>query len=266
MALKREPEKPPNHERWLVSYGDLLTLMFAVFVVLYAMGQSDKKKAEEVAQSIQAAFGMTQAGSGGKPVIVQSGAVAIIPDMKTPPSVNAQKRSIGGKTRQIASNNDYGLIKAAIDAYLVKNGATGKVGVEISHRGVVVSLKEAGFFDSGSAHLKKESMETLSIIADTLNQYANTFRIEGHTDNIPVQSSEFRSNWELSTARATNVVHFLVESADFAPQSISAVGYGEYRPTSDNDTSEGRVKNRRVDIVLLGTEAELGEARVRHNK
>jgi chemotaxis protein MotB len=232
---------------------------------MYAMGQQDKKKAEEVAQSIQSAFGMTQAGTGGKPIIVQSGAVNIVPDMKTPSSMLMQKRSIGGKMRQIASNTDYGYIKAAIDAYLVKTGTTSKVGVEISQRGIVVSLKEAGFFDSGSARLKRESVETLSAIADTLNQYANTFRIEGHTDNIPIQSPEFRSNWELSTARATNVVHFLVENAGFTPESISAVGYGEFRPTSDNESSENRAKNRRVDIVLLATEAELGEAKIRQN-
>lgn len=265
VALKREPEKPANHERWLVSYGDLLTLLFAVFVVMYAMGQQDKKKAEEVAQSIQSAFGMTQAGTGGKPIIIQSGAVNIIPDMKTSPSVTAQKRNIGDKTRQIAASTDYGSIKASIDAYLVKTGNIGKVGVEITHRGIVVSLKEVGFFDSGSARIKKESTETLSAIADTLNQYANTFRVEGNTDNIPIQSSEFRSNWELSTARATNVVHYLVENTGFTPQSISAVGYGEYRPISDNDSSESRMKNRRVDIVLLSTEAENGEARVKQN-
>lgn len=105
----------------------------------------------------------------------------------------------------------------------------------------------------------------LLLLRNPQDVYANTFRIEGHTDNVPIQSSEFRSNWELSTARATNVVHFLVESAGFAPQSISAVGYGEYRPINDNNSNEGRIKNRRVDIVLLGTEAELGEARVRNN-
>lgn len=266
MALKREPEKHANHERWLVSYGDLLTLLLAVFVVMYAMGQQDKKKAEEVAQSIQSAFGMTQASNGnGKPAVIKSGAVNIIPDLKTPPSAVVQKRTIGGEARKIASGADYTSIKAAIDAYLVKTGTTTRVGVEITHRGIVVSLKEAGFFDSGSARLKKESIETLSAIAYTLNQYANTFRVEGNTDNVPIQSSEFRSNWELSTARATNVVHYLVESAGFPPQSISAVGYGEYRPVSDNNSSEGRMKNRRVDIVLLSTEAENAEGVLKQN-
>ncbi len=261
MAIKREPEKHANHERWLVSYGDLLTLLFAVFVVMYAMGQSDKKKAEEVAQSIQSAFGMAQTGTGGKPIMIQSGAVSVVPDIKTVPS--AQRRTATGKVRQYANYTDYGPIKASIDAYLVKSGANGKVSVEITNRGVVVSLKEAGFFDSGSARLKKESLETLSAIAEALNHYANTFRIEGHTDNVPMHSAEFRSNWELSTIRATTVVHFLTETAGFDPELLSAVGYGEFRPISENESQDGRARNRRVDIILLAAEAEGGEAKSR---
>ncbi|MDD4131937.1 MAG: OmpA family protein [Desulfuromonadaceae bacterium] len=263
MAIKREPEKHVNHERWLVSYGDLLTLLFAVFVVMYAMGQSDKKKAEEVAQSMQSAFGMVQSGTGGKPVIIQSGAVNIIPDMKSQPAAAVSRLTSAGKVRQYASDRDYNSIKASIDAYLVKSGAGGKVGVEITRRGVVVSLKEAGFFNSGSAVLKKESEETLAAIAEPLNQYANTFRVEGHTDNMPMHSAEFRSNWELSTIRATTVVHFLTERAGFDPGSLSAVGYGEYRPISENESQEGRARNRRVDIVLLAGGAEGGEAKPR---
>lgn len=261
MAIKREPEKAANHERWLVSYGDLLTLLFAVFVVMYAMGQSDKKKAEEVAQSIQSAFGMAQGGGAGKPIVIQSGGVNVIPDLKTIPPV--QKRTAAGNVRQYANHTDYGPIKASIDAYLAKSGASGKVAVEITRRGVVVSLKEAGFFGSGSAHLKNESIETLTAIAAALNQYANTFRVEGHTDNIPIRSAEFRSNWELSTIRATTVVHFLTENAGFNPESLSAIGYGEYRPISENESQDGRARNRRVDIVLLAAEAEGGEAKSR---
>lgn len=178
-------------------------LLFAVFLVMYAMGQSDKKKAEEVAQSIQSAFGMAQAGAGGKPVVIQSGAVSIVPEMKAVTS--PQRRTAEGKVRQYANYADYGPTKVSIDAYLVKTGASGKFAVEITKRGVVVSLKEAGFFDSGSAHLKKESVETLAAIAEAQNQYANTSRIEGHTDNVPMRSAEFRSNGELPTIRATTV-------------------------------------------------------------
>lgn len=266
MALRREPEKHANHERWLVSYGDLLTLLFAVFVVMYAMSQSDKKKVEEVAASMRESFGYTaRGGAGGKPVVIDSGAVGIVPDLKSQALTVVRERTPGGKIRHHAAQTDYSAIKSSIDAYLVKSGNSAKVSVEITRRGVLVSLKEAGFFDSGSARLKKESIQTLTAIAETLNQYANTFRVEGHTDNIPINTGEFRSNWELSTARAANVVHFLTGSAGFDPEGISVVGYGEYQPTGENSTQEGRAKNRRVDIVLLSDEAATGEAKAAIN-
>lgn len=258
MALKREPEKHPNHERWLVSYGDLLTLLLAVFVVMFAMSQTDKKKAEEVAAAMQESFGLTKASLGNKPTVIPSGSVSIIPELKPKPVMLT--RIVSGKMRTYASTGDYGTIKASIDAYLTKTGNGNKVSVEITRRGIVVSLKEAGFFDSGSARIKNEATESLNAIAETLNHYANTFRVEGHTDNIPIHSTECRSNWELSTARATNVVHFLIDSGGIAPESISAIGYGEFRPVSDNCTQDGRARNRRVDVVLLAGEAELGEA------
>ncbi|MBV5350487.1 OmpA family protein, partial [bacterium] len=105
-----------------------------------------------------------------------------------------------------------------------------------------------------------ESLQTLRGITETINQYANRLRIEGHTDSMPIRSSQFRSNWELSTARATNVIHFLVDSAGFSPDSLSAVGYGEFQPVADN-TPEQRAKNRRGDIVVLAEAAALGEAK-----
>ncbi len=262
MALKREPEKHANHERWLVSYGDLLTLLFAVFVVMYAMSQSDKKKVEEVAASMRESFGYSaKGGIGGKPAIIDSGSVGVIPDLKSKSLTPMRERAPSGKIRPYAVQADYSSIKSAIDAFLVKSGNTGKVSVVITKRGVLVSLKEAGFFDSGSANLKNESVQALNVIAETLNQYANTFRVEGHTDNIPISTSAFRSNWELSAARAANVVHFLTDSAGFDPENISVVGYAEFQPASDNVSKEGRAKNRRVDIVLLSAEAEIGDAK-----
>lgn len=260
MALRREPEKHANHERWLVSYGDLLTLLLAVFVVMYAMSVTDKNKAEQVAASLRESFGMVNSGSGGKPVVIQSGSIGIVPEMvPTPPEPAKRVKNSGA--RELAGEADFTAIKAALDAYLVKSDYQEKVAVEVTHRGVVVSLKEAGFFDSGSARLKYDSIQTLRGIAETLGHYSNRFRVEGHTDSIPIRSTEFRSNWELSTARATHVIHFLVESAAFQPESLSAVGYGEYQPVTANDTPEQRARNRRVDIVLLAADAAAGEAK-----
>lgn len=272
MALKREPEKPGNHERWLVSYGDLLTLLLAVFVVMYAMGQTDKKKAEEVAAAMRDSFGYSTQASAGQNAILYSQDIkpipAIKPEMaiiplsnKMPPSGLRQgsaKRARG--ENQVAGEKEFRELTSSIEAYLIKHGTQNKVSLSITRRGLVVSLKEAGFFDSGSAKLKNNSIQTLRSIAEALNQYSNRFRVEGHTDSMPIHSSEFRSNWELSTARATTVVHFLIDSAGFNPASVAAVGYGEFQPLTDNTTPEQRARNRRVDIVVLGEGAALGEA------
>ncbi len=257
MARKKTPEKEPNLERWLVSYADFITLLFAVFVTLYAMSQTDKKKAEEVIESLRESFGYTKSSPVTKPKIIDSGNINIIPNLRqqTLPPKQAQY----GKTKGHAEEKDFKAIKTAIDAYLLKNGAQDKVSVDITRRGLVISLKEAGFFDSGSATVQQSSYGILSHVAESISSYTNPIRVEGHTDNVPISSHSFPSNWELSTARATNLVQYLIRNYDFQPDKISAAGYGEYRPIADNSTAEGRSKNRRVDIVMLSTESERGE-------
>lgn len=260
MARKKKHEKEANHERWLVSYADFITLLFAVFTTLYAMSQTDKKKVEEVMASLRESFGYSKTSLGGKPSVISAGNISIIPNIRPqtlPPPVKKQKTI--GKSQVRAEEKDFTTIKSSIEAYLLKSGAQQKVSVAITRRGLVVSLREAGFFDSGSATVKKGSTELLSTLAESLSHYSNPFRVEGHTDNVPISTSLFRSNWELSTARATNIVRYLIETYDFDPDRLSAAGYGQYRPVADNDTSEGRANNRRVDIVMLSGQSELGE-------
>ncbi|BDV44043.1 flagellar basal body stator protein MotB [Geotalea uraniireducens] len=265
MAKNRKPEKQLNHERWLVSYGDLLTLLFAVFVVLYAMSQADKKKTEEVMQSIQQAFGMSVAGSqGAKLNVIPSNRIDPIPSIKSAPaSISTQQKGVSNHSgiKITATENEFKRIKSSIEAYLIKEGKTDKVIVDITRRGLVISLKEAGFFDSGSAKVKQQSISVIATIARSLAIYANELRIEGHTDNIPIRTSQFRSNWELSSARANNIMHLLTEAYGLEPERMSTVGNGEYRPIDTNDTPEGRAKNRRVDIVVLNSDADKFEAK-----
>ncbi|GAB7025856.1 flagellar motor protein MotB [Geotalea toluenoxydans] len=257
MARKKKHEKEPNLERWLVSYADFITLLFAVFVTLYAMSQTDKKKAEEVIESLRESFGYSKSSSSPKPRVIDSGNINIIPNMR--PQVQQQKAGKGGKTKSHAEEKDFKAVKAAIEAYLLKTGAQDKVSVEINRRGLVVSLKEAGFFDSGSAIVQQSAYSLLAHVAESLVNYTNPVRVEGHTDNVPINSRTFPSNWELSTARATNLVQYLIKYYEFEPEKISATGFGEYRPVADNTTVDGRSKNRRVDIVLLSAESERGE-------
>ena len=271
MALKKEPEKHANHERWLVSYADFITLLFAVFVTMYAMGQTDKKKAEEVAASLRESFGYSAQASAGqrgvlpaqdiKPIPAIKPEMAIIPmTQKMPPAGPRQgglEKGRGGKGK--AEEREFKEIMSSIEAYLVKHGAQNKVALSISRRGLVVSLKEAGFFDSGSAAIKPSGYQLLNTIIESLAQYSNPLRIEGHTDNRPISTAQFPSNWELSMARASSVLRYMLKTYELDPGTLSAAGYGEFRPAADNTTDEGRAKNRRVDIVLLSGEAGPGE-------
>jgi len=260
MALKREPEKHANHERWLVSYADFITLLFAVFTTLYAMSITDKKKVEEVMQSLQSSFGMTSAGTPAPKVnVVPSRPMNIIPSIKPEASIALSGRARSGMAKVRAEEKDFRQIKSAIEAYLIKQGAQNKVSLSITHRGLIVSLKEAGFFDPGQARIKPSAYDLINTIAEAMTQYNNPLRLEGHTDSTPISTAQFPSNWELSAARATNAVQYLIKYFDIDPNKISATGYGEFRPVADNATPEGRAKNRRVDLVMLSGEGEHGE-------
>lgn len=270
MALKKEPEKHANHERWLVSYADFITLLFAVFVTMYAMGQTDKKKAEEVAASLRESFGYSTAAAAATKGILSSTDVRVIPAIKPemaiipmvnkmPPAGPKQGGLDKGRGKGKAEEKEFKEIQSAIEAYLIKHGAQNKVTIGITRRGLVVSLKEAGFFDSGSAVIKQAGYALLNTIIEAMTQYSNPLRVEGHTDNVPISTPLFPSNWELSVARATNVLRYIQKNYDIDPSKLSATGYGEFRPTADNATPEGRSKNRRVDIVLLSGEAETKE-------
>lgn len=260
MALKKEPEKHVNHERWLVSYADFITLLFAVFVTLYAMSQTDKKKVEEVMASLQSSFGMANVGAPAPKInVIPSKTMNIMPSLKPEISITPAMRAQHGQSRVRAEEKDFRQIKSSIEAYLVKQGAQNKVALNITRRGLIVSLKEAGFFDSGQATIKPEAYELINTIGETVTQYSNPMRFEGHTDNLPISTAHFPSNWELSSARAVNGLKHMIRHFNVDPDKISAAGYGEFRPIADNSTADGRARNRRVDLVMLSDEGERGE-------
>lgn len=261
MARKKEPEKPANHERWLVSYADFITLLFAVFVTLYAMSQTDKKKVEQVAASYRSAFGVTSGAASGKPEILPKTDMMPIPSMRNQMK-NPEKPKVksDGSVKAQATKQDFKNIMVTLEKYLIENKAQDKVTMDVTKRGLVISLKEAGFFDSGSAAVKPASHDLLAKIAEALQPFGNQISFEGHTDNIPMRSATFQSNWELSTARATNLARYMMDRHGLSPEKIAVTGYGEYRPVADNATEEGRKQNRRVDIVLQGaTTGEIEE-------
>jgi chemotaxis protein MotB len=245
MNKKRQPEHA-NHERWLVSYADFITLLFAFFVVLFASSQSDKKKQMKLAVAMQSAFtplGTFDAHSKTPPLTDTSAAAAIDapPAPLTPPLPTTSTETLEQT-------------KARLTRLLAQQVAAGRIPpggmtMRITTDGLVISLHEAGFFPSGSAEVRAASIPMLAILANTLP--AGPLRIEGHTDNVPIHTVQFASNWELSTARSTAIARLLLERGPIDPANLSAAGYAEFHPTASNVTEDGRMQNRRVDIILL---------------
>ncbi|MBC2581251.1 flagellar motor protein MotB [Clostridium sp. DJ247] len=236
MKKKRE-EGHMNHERWLLSYSDFMTLLMILFVVLYAMSNVDKVKFKQLSQSLSIAMG------GGKSVIAVQDGVDTTQDMKSSET----------ELQQVQEEQKLEQLKKQVDSYLDKSGMKGSVSTQIDERGLVVSLNDTLFFDTGKAEIKPEWQKKLIELGKILNQLNNYMRIEGHTDNVPIRNGEFGSNWQLSSVRAANVTQFLIDNSNIPPQKMSAVGYGEYRSILDNSTEEGRARNRRVDIIIVNS-------------
>jgi chemotaxis protein MotB len=246
MARKKKPEEHVNHERWLVSYADFITLLFAFFVTMYAISQVDAKKLGKLVESMQSAFDTRIFDSGSQKLSLSEGTS----------KGTEQQRLVEPITPLVAhSEPSFQKIQANIQARLAKERYTDKVRFTREKRGLVVSLTEAAFFEQGESELRGSSLAVINIIAESLLSIPNQIRIEGHTDTTPIHTDRFPSNWELSTARATYVLSYLMNRFPFEPTRMAVAGYGEFRPSASNGTPDGRAMNRRVDLVILGEEA-----------
>ncbi|MGA2352729.1 MAG: OmpA family protein [Terracidiphilus sp.] len=237
-----------SRDRWLVSYADFITLLFGLFVVLFAFAKQDQKKQLQVSASIDSAFR----------------ALGIFPDASRLPAKGANGAA-GTDQAAMPMNivmgedvlsparvkDDLEGIHRELEQKLSNQVATHTVSMKMGRDGLVISLREAGFFSSGSATPKPETIGTLRQIAESLGRTPYDIRIEGHTDNIPIHTAEFDTNWELSSARATRIARILIDLKAIAPERISAAGYAEFHPVASNDTLDGRAENRRVDLVVL---------------
>lgn len=232
--MKKRVEKPENHERWLLTYSDLITLLMIFFVVLYSASTVNETKYKQLATSMGAVFtgGSTALGSEENSGSSSDNAGELKPLVQT------EEEKLQGIENQI---ND--IVK---DLQL-----EGSVSTSIEERGLIISFTDSVFFDSGKADIKDELKPKLISVSKILNKIDNYVRVEGHTDNLPINNSDFHSNWQLSSVRASNVVEFLINYGEISPNRLSAVGYGEYRSIADNNAEEGRAKNRRVDILIL---------------
>jgi chemotaxis protein MotB len=241
---RKKAHEHAGHERWLVSYADFITLLFAFFVVLYASSQMDKKKVIQVSAAIKGAFEQLGAFSGNAAYMpVQVPGDSTVP---TQPPDQGANPAISDEALP-----DVSLLKHELQEALGEQIQKHEIEIHATPEGLVVSLREIGFFNSGEATLLPEGRATLKRIAGVLNEKGFQVRVEGNTDNVPIHTQQFKSNWELSTARATEVVALLVEQHRFDPTLISAAGYSQYRPRASNNTEEGRQQNRRVDLVIV---------------
>ena len=245
--MRRERRKSNiSRDRWLVSYADFMTLLFGLFVVLYAFARADQKKQVQVSESIDTAFRALGIFSSAASKPSKDGAAGT--DQPAIPMNMIMGEDVLAPARV---KDDLEQIHRELTQTLSNQVATHTVSIKMGRDGLVISLREAGFFNSGSALPKPETLPTLRRIATALGRTPYDLRIEGHTDNIPIHTAEFDSNWELSSARATRIARVFLDLRTIPPERLSAAGYAEFHPVASNDTAEGRAENRRVDLVVL---------------
>ncbi len=253
MARRRKHAEHVNHERWLISYADFITLLFAFFVVMFASSQTDKSKAQAVSEAVKEAL-----EHGGVPAVVHEILGGTVDDTG---KGNAMMKGPGGIRKQLPTKTQIPETKVTVTdlmpsmTYLTQALAQeikdGKVEVHLDARGLVVSLRQAAFFPSGGDDIAPPGLNSILKIAKTIRDLPNPVRLEGHTDSIPIHSERFPSNWELSTARSIAMLQVFTGQYGISVDRFAVAGYAETKPIDKNDSPEGRAHNRRVDIVIL---------------
>ncbi len=250
MRRRAHAEEHENHERWLVSYADFITLLFAFFVVMYSLSSVNEGKYRVLSDSLVSAFRSVNINTRGEQIVPGSRtpiAASALPQIRAKPVVSPnnvreeeRKRQAREKMRGMA-----GEIKGVL-ASLVREG---KVSVTEGLKGITVEINASVLFPLGEARLQPDAVKALRAVAEVAATADFPIIVEGHTDPTPIATPQFPSNWELSGARASSVVRLFIESG-VAPQRLTATGFGEQRPVTSNDTQEGRARNRRVTILI----------------
>ncbi len=249
MARKKSHEHA-NHERWLVSYADFITLLFAFFVVMFASSQTDHAKVKQVSESVQKAFSQNQISAMVN--VILGGTV----DNKGPG--NAMMHGPGGAKLlkpgpNPAPEQDLMSSLKVLTKQLAPEIASGKISLSMQARGLVISFRQAALFPSGQTEIAPASYDSVGKVAEAILRIPNQVRLEGHTDSVPIHNARFRSNWDLSAARSIALLELLVGRFRVPDNRLSIGGYADNDPAADNSTEEGRARNRRVDIVILNS-------------
>lgn len=232
MTRKKKHEEHENHERWLVSYADFITLLFAFFTSMYAISSVNQGKFRVLSESLAVAF---------NPSMVTS-----VRLNESPRFINEQRSHVADQFRDMFSN-----YYERLQDELKNLEKEQKLSILYDEKKITIRVSEGMLFEPGSDEIITDAKPVLDEIASVLGEMPNYMSIEGHTDNIPINTLRFPSNWDLSNARALKILKYFVDKHKFDPRKLSATGYGEYRPIDSNDTPSGRMKNRRVDILLM---------------
>jgi chemotaxis protein MotB len=239
--IRRPPEGKENNERWLLTYADMITLLMLFFIILYAMSSVNQQQYEALSQALASVF------NGGELTIFdtrEAGGAGVLQGVT--PGQNIQGKANGKN----AGSGGASALRSQATSYLQNLIKSGRVRVIPNERGFAISLVSDQLFGAGSADLDPEAMPELQEVSDFLTQLSNSIVIEGHTDNLPVDSRKWSSNWQLSATRAVAVVQAL-QDYGVPPQRLSGASFGDTRPVQPNDTAEGRALNRRVDVVIV---------------
>jgi len=252
MPRKRAPE-PENHERWLVSYADFITLLFAFFVVMFASSQTDKARAKQVSEAVEKAL------NNGRSISVPPAVAKVLGGtVDDKGQGNAMMKGPGGAQHAVKDAPPDSVIELLpslerLNHELADEIAEGKLEIRMEPRGLVISLRDSAFFSSGTDVLDASNLPTMRKLAETIATLPNAIQLEGHTDAIPIHNSRFKSNWELSCARAIAVLETLCGTFQLSRTRFSVVGRADTLPIDSNATPEGRARNRRVDVVILNS-------------
>ena len=235
MSKKKQHHEEHVDEAWLLPYSDMLTLLLALFIVMFAMGQTDQQKLK----AMGAQFNIIFAGGSG---MMQTDGSSLIP---------MEKSEESGKSDSQAEQDKMTEVKKMLEQEISKEGYDDKVKVELNADGLDISIQDVVLFNTGEAEVRKDLSPILSKISTMLKGLDNKIRVAGYTDNVPISNYKFRSNWDLSAMRAINVLNFMIGTGDITEDRISIEAYGETNPKYSNDTEDGKAKNRRVEIVVV---------------
>lgn len=250
---KHEPHEEHNDESWLLPYSDLMTLLLALFIVLYGMSTVDAKKFEELSQAFNAAL------NGGVSVLDQSSINGNSRDTPKDAQSKERQQSMQNLTEQQKrtalmkqEQEDLEKLKQQLDQYIKQSGLTSQLSTKLNQSELLITISDNALFPSGKADLKPQAETLAKELSTLLANFPNyEILVSGHTDNVPIDNAEFASNWDLSFARARNFMEVLLQNSKLDPKMFSPIGYGEYHPVADNDTEDGRAKNRRVEVAII---------------